>query len=68
MTFTTWYLLGLCTGFVPGDDELTYRLCEAQFEAKMRHIPGNPDGFDYDEFYQEIRNVCWPKHKCRRRV
>lgn len=47
MTFTTWMILGLCTGFVRGDDELTFRLCESQFEAKMRHIPSPhmDDGF-----------------------
>lgn len=44
MTFTTWMILGLCTGFIPDDDELTFRLCEAEYESKHRNFEGD-DGF-----------------------
>jgi len=38
MAFILWMQLGLCSGFVRNDDELTMRLCESEFASKFRHI------------------------------
>ena len=39
-SFFLWYSLGLCVGFVPGDDELTMRTCQDQYEAQHRYFEG----------------------------
>lgn len=62
MTFTTWYLLGLCLwGFVPGDQELSFRLCEAEYAAKMRDIVPDKPKKDIPGFKVLVSQVVWPK-------
>ena len=61
MTFATWYILGLCWGFMPDDDELTFRLCEAQFASKMRDIVPDNKLPDWPKFANKVANVRWPK-------
>lgn len=38
MTFPTWLILGFCSGFVTGDDEMSMYICECQYEAKYRPV------------------------------
>lgn len=62
MTFPTWYLLGLCTwGFVPGNHELSFRLCEAEYAAKIRHIVPHRTKPDIPDFKVLVSQVVWPK-------
>ena len=42
--YEMWLMMGLCTGFVPDNDELTIRLCQSQFEYRQRYFEGD-DGF-----------------------
>ena len=53
MTFSTWLLLGLCSGYVPNDKELTLRLCEAQYAAEHRDIKVNSPMDEFDRVYFE---------------
>lgn len=60
ISFPMFVLLGYCTGYVPGDAEMTIELCKGQWEAQYRDI-GEDDGFDYDWFYKQVAEVRWPR-------
>ena len=64
MTFYWWFSLGLCSGFVPGDAQLTHQLCIAQYEAEHRQIvvPG-PSDAEREQFLIEVSKVVHPKPK-----
>jgi len=51
--FVLWMSLGLCSGFVPNDPELTTRLCQAQFEAKHRAVEVSNPMDEFDRVYFE---------------
>ena len=51
--------LGLC-GYVPGDIELSNRLCEMAMEDKHRDIVPRETLPDRPRFLTEVSQVVWP--------
>jgi len=49
--YALWMSLGFCSGYIPGDPDMTRYLCDRQFEASLRifdypKIPNHPDRKD----------------------
>jgi len=53
MTMSIFYFLGFCTGFIPGDQEMTYALCEMEMEAKAREIEVKEPWDEFERVYFE---------------
>jgi len=58
MTFSYWMILGFCSGWIPGNHDLSIELCLMQYEAEQRQIilPG-PSDAERDLFYVAVSRL-----------